>query len=416
MDCHGLGERNERGDNLINFARAHSLFIANSMFKKKLHKRWTWTLGAGRNEIDYILTDKSHKLLIQDVGVVNGFSYSSDHRMIRAKLKISGVNRSSKRKFFQNSGRISVEEYLDKVKLFHSKYDLLSSMGMNNDYTKFVMNLQECCNLFTTKNNQQSIISHATREAIKKREDLRRRTNLDPTLNDEFKRTRKIAHRLIKRDVHLNDLNELNNAIKNAKSLKKAREGINFKNKKWIPFLKDEKGIMKSSRNEVLEIATKFYEKLFQSTLTVNETSDLNPDLSNYDDVPDITVDEIQSALQEMKNNKSLGDDNIPIDVLKIANIKCMNDISNIFNYILKNEKIPDDWLKSTIILLYKKGDKSEINNYRPISSIPHLYKLFMKIILNRLQDKMDEYQSVDQAGFRKHYSTTDHLFSQPID
>ena len=51
-----------------------------------------------------------------------------------------------------------------------------------------------------------------------------------------------------------------------------------------------------------------------------------------------------------------------------------------------------------------------DINNYRPISLLSHTGKLFSKIILSRMEATLDYNQAREQAGFRKGYSTTDHL------
>ena len=67
---------------------------------------------------------------------------------------------------------------------------------------------------------------------------------------------------------------------------------------------------------------------------------------------------------------------------------------------------IPVDWTNAESIILFKKGDITNIENYRPISLLSQMYKLFTRIIANRLTNKLDSYQSVEQAGFRKGYST----------
>ena len=67
-------------------------------------------------------------------------------------------------------------------------------------------------------------------------------------------------------------------------------------------------------------------------------------------------------------------------------------------------------WQDSEVILLFKKGDIANIENYGPISLLSIFYKLLTTIILNRLTNKFDFYQPVEQAGFRKGYSMTDHL------
>ena len=51
-----------------------------------------------------------------------------------------------------------------------------------------------------------------------------------------------------------------------------------------------------------------------------------------------------------------------------------------------------------------------DVRNYRPICSLPALYKLFTTIMYSRLFPRLDQIQAEDQAGFRSSYQTTDHL------
>jgi hypothetical protein len=149
--------------------------------------------------------------------------------------------------------------------------------------------------------------------------------------------------------------------------------------------------------------------------MTPEERQKIEPRLETNEDVEDveeITIGEVMFAISLMKNNKATGSDDIPIDMLKVCNELGLDNVTKIFNQIMKSEEVPDKWLESNIILLHKSGDKSSVENYRPISLISHICKLFMKVLLSRMAEKLDKNQPPEQAGFRSNYSTTDHVFT----
>ena len=61
-------------------------------------------------------------------------------------------------------------------------------------------------------------------------------------------------------------------------------------------------------------------------------------------------------------------------------------------------------------VIHQKKGDVEDVGNYRPICSLPALYKLFTTILYSRLYPRLDQKQAEDQAGLRSSYQTTDHF------
>ena len=73
---------------------------------------------------------------------------------------------------------------------------------------------------------------------------------------------------------------------------------------------------------------------------------------------------------------------------------------------------LPEDWRKTRISVIFKSGDATLAKNYRPISVLPILYKIFSILIYCRLEPTLDAQQCKDQAGFRKGFSTVDHLFT----
>ncbi|XP_026314709.1 uncharacterized protein LOC113226338 [Hyposmocoma kahamanoa] len=62
------------------------------------------------------------------------------------------------------------------------------------------------------------------------------------------------------------------------------------------------------------------------------------------------------------------------------------------------------------VTIIYKKGDIAKLSNYRPISLLCQIYKLFTKILTIWLTSELDEAQPIEQAGFRSGFSTIDHI------
>ncbi|KAK6736602.1 hypothetical protein RB195_019352 [Necator americanus] len=73
---------------------------------------------------------------------------------------------------------------------------------------------------------------------------------------------------------------------------------------------------------------------------------------------------------------------------------------SEIRHAIMSECKVPKQWKTSKTVLLYKKGDPHDIGNYRPICLLSVIYKLFTRVILNRIEKALDEGQPCEQAGF----------------
>ena len=142
------------------------------------------------------------------------------------------------------------------------------------------------------------------------------------------------------------------------------------------------------------------------------------------DDIPDegdeilnndFTTIEINKLINKLKNNKSSGIDNITNEFLKHSPENYKKLLVKLFNVILKTGIIPSEWSISFISPIYKnKGEKSDPNNYRGISIISCLGKLFTALINERLTKFADINDIIgeEQAGFRAGYSTQDHIFT----
>ena len=86
-----------------------------------------------------------------------------------------------------------------------------------------------------------------------------------------------------------------------------------------------------------------------------------------------------------MKSGKAGGPDHIPPEALK-ADVNTTVDLLHpLFEKIWKEEKFPDEWKEGHLIKLPKKGDLTNCNNYRGITLLVIIGKVFNRIILNRI-------------------------------
>jgi len=111
---------------------------------------------------------------------------------------------------------------------------------------------------------------------------------------------------------------------------------------------------------------------------------------------------EIIETVKSLKSKNSHGYDEIPIKILKVSLPFIILPLIYICNKSLLKGLFPT-WLKfSQIIPLWKKGKKSDISNYRPISLLTSFSKIFEKVIFNRLRNHLNNILAHEQYGFRK--------------
>lgn len=118
---------------------------------------------------------------------------------------------------------------------------------------------------------------------------------------------------------------------------------------------------------------------------------------------------EINKILMTLNNTKTAGYDEITTLVLKsCAHIIC-RPISHVINLSFMEGIFPSELKLSIVKPLFKNGDKTNPDNYRPISIIPILSKVFEKCMMSRMNDFLNKHDILTpkQFGFRKGKSTT---------
>ena len=96
----------------------------------------------------------------------------------------------------------------------------------------------------------------------------------------------------------------------------------------------------------------------------------------------------------------------IPTHILKLTKEISAVKLSECFNNALNECIFPEDLKLADVIPCFKKNDPMDPSNYRPISLLPIISKVFEKIIYNQLNEFMKNKLSIYLCGFRKRYST----------
>ena len=126
------------------------------------------------------------------------------------------------------------------------------------------------------------------------------------------------------------------------------------------------------------------------------------------------SVDDIVKAVNKLKNGKSAGIDLVHNEFLKNSNDQLFKFYCKLFNTVLETGIVPNVWCKGLIMPLYKnKGSKTDPDNYRGITLLSCLGKLFTACLNQRISEYIHSNQlGLEQAGFRKGFSTMDHVFT----
>eukprot|EP01084_Bolivina_argentea_P201900 345038_1 len=115
-----------------------------------------------------------------------------------------------------------------------------------------------------------------------------------------------------------------------------------------------------------------------------------------------------------MKDNKSTGPNNTPIEIYKMNNTLQI-ELKNIIYKIWINVEFPDNWGDGDTLMFYKKDNINIYGNYRALTMLNHEFKVFSRMLLLDIKDDIEIYLKQDehgdmQQGFRPYRSTRDNL------
>ncbi|XKL64613.1 hypothetical protein PGB90_004699 [Kerria lacca] len=419
----GLGNRNERGDNLVEFCKTEEFVVKNTFFKLHPRRLYTWKSPQDspsnivRNQIDYILVNKRFQNSIIRTTTYPGADIGSDSNPVIADVRI---------KFRKITPKTGAQKRLDTQKLKNPQFKENFREKLEEKVPTIKETLNDSTNVAWEKIRDSALnvakteigVSQNQRikpwmiDAILDKMDLRRDAKLK---NQKTEYTR--IHKEIRLDVREAKVNWIKAQCKEAEELLAKHDSFNFHKKvktitwrfrkKNLTAIRDELGNVIIEPDVLGNHWKSYIEQLFHDQRSHLGAADL-VDL----DGPDILQCEVEYALKCARNEKSPGEDNLPAEILKCIN---SNILTALFNRVYNSGEIPADWLQSTFVPIPKKPNAKSCSEFRLISLMSHILKIFLKVIHNRIYKKCEEHYGSTQFGFKKGMGTREALFSMKI-
>uniref|UniRef100_A0A1W7R9N5 Endonuclease-reverse transcriptase HmRTE-e01 n=1 Tax=Hadrurus spadix TaxID=141984 RepID=A0A1W7R9N5_9SCOR len=426
---YGYGKRNYEGEKLLEFCERNDLIVSNSWFRKKNSRkitRYGWGERRTKTVIDYFLVEKMKRREIMDVSVLPGEAFESDHRLVVAKFRVGRIKRmkeyrQKKIKVWRLKEPQIQARYLQEVE----KMTPRTNIGeVEEEWKMFKEEITKCaervCGRTSGKRKERETKwwNERVKNAVKEKKEMWR--IWDKNREEESRRKYEDAKRKCKRVVNEEKkkcLEELAGILEEDVSRgKRILYGMVKEKKRGSEgepsMIKNETGNVLVEETDIRSRWKEYFEKLLNTRRNTQ-----NSDREEYQEVEEvaeeeITMTEIEVASKKMRLGKAPGVDEVTIDMVRAAGKEGLYWISRVFQAVWRDKRTPEEWKKGIIIPIFKKGDRKRCENYRGVTLISHIAKLFERILENRIRKKVEKELQEEQYGFRRDRSTNDLIFA----
>ena len=308
--------------------------------------------------------------------------------------------------------------------------NILDTNDVNTNTEKVIKHVMDLYNdsfplktkFISQKRSQNPWITNAVLNSIKNKNKLFKDFKVGAISFEEYRIFRNTLNKVVrsaKQTHYINYFNEFRNSTKNI--WLKIKE---LQNNNSVPkpqsILVD--GKLSNNKYDIANEFNKFYSKIAPELNEKLPASEIDPlsflrgDFNQSMMVPHVLI---QDTVKIIKSLKDKNDPNfIPTSIIKANDSKFAIPLTILFNQSISLGVFPDCFKNAAIIPLYKKGPRDLVENYRPISILPVLSKIFEKLMQKFLVDYLTSKNilSSNQFGFRKGLSTFDALNSITTD
>ena len=206
-------------------------------------------------------------------------------------------------------------------------------------------------------------------------------------------------------------MNENKGNMKN--SWKILKHAIGIENKDPTVEIVNSEGQQISNTSEIVEAFNEYFVKVGKRLADEIPQSVCSPtakiDKANTRfEFMEISASNIVRVIKKLISGKATGLDGIPNRALKDSAELISSSLGDLFHFSVGTKTYPDDFKVAKVTPIFKSGDKDDVNNYRPISIIPTISRVFEKLIYNQFYQYFvnNKLLNKQQFGFRSLYST----------
>lgn len=407
----GVGKMNDNGQRLLEICTCHDLCITNSYFKTKPQHKVTWRHPRSKHwhQLDLILVRRTAIRYVVHTRSYQSADCDTDHSLVCCKIKMQPKRFHRTKK--QGNPRIEIskmsqpdlvnqfteafEREIDASHLGDSateKWEALRDIMHRTALTTFGKKTSKSHDCFEAKSTKMIPIIEAKRIALVeyKRSPSTRNLQILRTARNRVQQTaRRCANEYwIELRENLQTAAETGNIRGMYEGIKKA---LGPAQSKTAP-LKSSAGEVITDKAQQMERWVEHYSELYSREKTVAPSA--LPVLGELDDEP--TIEDLSKAIDSLASGKAPGSDGIPPDLVKHCKTSLLHPLYEVLCQCWHEGAIPQDMRDAKIITLYKnKGERSDCNNYRGISLLSIVGKVFARVILTRLQKLAEHvYQS----------------------
>ena len=427
----GLGERNDRGDRLLEFCVEKDLFVANTHFQQPARRLYTWKSPGDvhRNQIDYIMVRKRFSNSVKDCRTYQGADINSDHSLLVSKMNFR-LKKIEKRKIKEqynldmlkqdNIQKQYAVEVRNRFNALLCEESVQSDDGDESRIEKkwkcFKESVHEATKECTEKIERKKNKEWMTDDILKlmeKRRELKNANSSTEVYNMKDKEIKK-ACSLAKEAWFNEKCDEILKLDKshNSKELHaKVKEvlGTNKKNTGVQACIKDKEGNILFEKEKIEERWTEYIKDLYGDE---DRPAEVNID---GDEGPAFMTEEVKYAMKRMKNRKAPGIDDIKIEQLKALDDEGIRILTDICNEVYTTGYLPQDLKHSIFVKLPKKTNATECTDYRTLCLMSNVTKIILRIIAERNRRIFEREAGKTQSGFMKGKGTREGIFSLRI-